>query len=808
MPNSNVIEIILEAIDNASSVITGVSKTVQDSSKQVSNSLKEAASSSDVVEQAFGKLKGAAANLGISLGAASIFREFISASGESEMAAVRLELAYKNLGIRTGQTMKSLNEFAMSVQRSTTFTDEAVAAMQERLFRFGTLTGDVFIRVQKATIDYAAAMQMDLGSAAQMLGRALEDPARGMLILRRSGLILSDNQKQLIKDFMKAGETAKAQGVILDELEKRYKGTAETVANTLTGSIEQLKISWGDLFEGTQAGIDSFKTLAQEMAKALQDEKVRAGFNALFGLLAELTRLVAGATYGWVALAGVIADVFTAPENGGELRALWDQQSAAAHDYNEELKNLAATRAKLNLSAKQTPTAQQLDQRVTITTSVGGQRETTLREQLKYTTELLVKTKQLQQQVNEAAKRDPAERARQAAADAERTAQSAADKARAAAEAAAAAEAKKAEARRAAVAAAKEEAKLVDQINQDANSTLAAIEAYTGAGREYAPVIDLQMPDVADPSKLIDLPGIQDTVTEAQQILDTLTAPTLEEVQLQIQTDAGWIDPVTDGIREAVMAAEDLVRTPIEQVQDKFANLESAIRQMILALPEGSAEIERLNDLLVKLAKKQAEEIKGVGNETTEFAKQAARNAQDAFANFLFDPFKGGVRGMLKAFADAIRQMIAQVIAARIFKALGFASLFGAAGGGIIPGGRPTLVGENGPELMVPTSKMGALGGSAGGGMIPSNAPRLVGENGPEVIYPTVQSSIINARQMAFAGGRSANVNYSPSSTIVINGSADKEAQKQMAAMIQYNNEQQMKQITTMLYNNGLGRMR
>ena len=35
-----------------------------------------------------------------------------------------------------------------------------------------------------------------------------------------------------------------------------------------------------------------------------------------------------------------------------------------------------------------------------------------------------------------------------------------------------------------------------------------------------------------------------------------------------------------------------------------------------------------------------------------------------------------------------------------------------------------------------------------------------------------------------------------------------KEAQKQMAAMIQYNNQQQMKQITALLYNNGLGRMR
>lgn len=43
----------------------------------------------------------------------------------------------------------------------------------------------------------------------------------------------------------------------------------------------------------------------------------------------------------------------------------------------------------------------------------------------------------------------------------------------------------------------------------------------------------------------------------------------------------------------------------------------------------------------------------------SEFAKQAARNMQSEFADFLFDPFKDGLKGMLGDFADTLRRMAA-----------------------------------------------------------------------------------------------------------------------------------------------------
>lgn len=74
-----------------------------------------------------------------------------------------------------------------------------------------------------------------------------------------------------------------------------------------------------------------------------------------------------------------------------------------------------------------------------------------------------------------------------------------------------------------------------------------------------------------------------------------------------------------------------------------------------------------------------------VAGEMDEFAEQAARNMQDAFADFLFDPFDEGLDGMLKGFLKILQRMAAEQLAANIFG--GLTGLFGAA----TPGGAPIV---------------------------------------------------------------------------------------------------------------------
>lgn len=126
-------------------------------------------------------------------------------------------------------------------------------------------------------------------------------------------------------------------------------------------------------------------------------------------------------------------------------------------------------------------------------------------------------------------------------------------------------------------------------------------------------------------------------------------------------------------------------------------------------------------------------------DELSEFAKQAARNMQDAFADFLFDPFENGVSGMLTSFAKALQRMAAEAAASKLFDALGqwgssnkgasgwqgfVASIFSNMGkggnkaaGGPMQAGQAYTVGDGGkPELFVPSTSGTLYPMSKGGG--------------------------------------------------------------------------------------------
>jgi hypothetical protein len=92
--------------------------------------------------------------------------------------------------------------------------------------------------------------------------------------------------------------------------------------------------------------------------------------------------------------------------------------------------------------------------------------------------------------------------------------------------------------------------------------------------------------------------------------------------------------------------------------------------------PQIRLELEQNFQYLSDLAKDSA-------NQMSQFAKQAARGMQDAFADFLFDPFADGVDGMLKSFITVLRRMVAEAAAAKI---LGPKNEGGLGLGGLISG--------------------------------------------------------------------------------------------------------------------------
>ncbi len=218
----------------------------------------------------------------------------------------------------------------------------------------------------------------------------------------------------------------------------------------------------------------------------------------------------------------------------------------------------------------------------------------------------------------------------------------------------------------------------------------------------------------------------------------------------------------TDADRAAAKAAREhadaleKLRKEIEETSgetDKFTEAQAkAVEQRALAnelFAKGKISGQEYRDFLEAVSKnldELGERAAKTADVMSEFWKEAAHNMQDAFANFLFDPFKEGLSGMLEGFADTLRRMVANAAAADLFKhllgdsfgkeggSLGgwagaakdwFTGLFKADGGDVF-GNQPYIVGERGPELFVPRTAGNivpnhALGGMRGGGGVTMN---------------------------------------------------------------------------------------
>jgi hypothetical protein len=88
-------------------------------------------------------------------------------------------------------------------------------------------------RATLAAIDLAAAGFGSAETNAVQLGKALQDPIKGITALARSGVTFTEQEKEKIKALVASGKLLKAQNLILTAIETQVGGTAEATA---TGS--------------------------------------------------------------------------------------------------------------------------------------------------------------------------------------------------------------------------------------------------------------------------------------------------------------------------------------------------------------------------------------------------------------------------------------------------------------------------------------------------------------------------------------------------------------------------------------------
>jgi phage-related minor tail protein len=173
----------------------------------------------------------------------------VSGAIDAQKSGAKLDAVLASTGGAAGVSGEEIRKLASDLQLVTDFEDDATVAAAGVLATFTQVKGDVFKDAIVSAQDLSAVMGQDLQSSVVQIGKALNDPIKGITALSRVGVSFTEQQKQQITQMAKAGDIAGAQAMILRELQTEFGGAAEAMSSPFTriGNIV------GDIGEGIGA---------------------------------------------------------------------------------------------------------------------------------------------------------------------------------------------------------------------------------------------------------------------------------------------------------------------------------------------------------------------------------------------------------------------------------------------------------------------------------------------------------------------------------------------------------------------------
>lgn len=176
---------------------------------------------------------------------------------KQEDAEKRLAAAMRERGVFTEEAFENYKKMASQIQSMTAVADDEVLVVQRLLTQYG-LYGNVLERATIGTIDFARAKDMDLSSAADLVGKSLASSTNA---LTRYGVATEGA----------VGSTERFE-TLMTNLNKMFGGYAQAELESYGGKIKNLENSFGDLAE----------EVGKRLVKVL--DKAASGFMDLFNI--------------------------------------------------------------------------------------------------------------------------------------------------------------------------------------------------------------------------------------------------------------------------------------------------------------------------------------------------------------------------------------------------------------------------------------------------------------------------------------------------------------------------------------------
>lgn len=255
-----------------------------------------------------GKFAKSAASWGKALGGALVIKGFevladsigenIAAIKEQEKLLVQTKTVLKSTGRASGQTAKGIVKLSEAIEDMSGIDQEAVQNAENLLLTFTNIKGPIFQQATRAVVDMSVALGTDLKGASIQVGKALNDPIKGVTALQRVGVSFTQTQRDTIKRLVETGHAAEAQKLILRELAKEFGGSAAAAGKTFEGQLRRIGQAWGDVIQGFIRG--DFKGVGKSLGK-LGDvvEDVLFGGKGKNGIRDSATKGLVNQVKGW-----------------------------------------------------------------------------------------------------------------------------------------------------------------------------------------------------------------------------------------------------------------------------------------------------------------------------------------------------------------------------------------------------------------------------------------------------------------------------------------------------------------------------
>lgn len=185
-----------------------------------------------------GKIKGMAAVLAAAFTVNKLvgfLKDSASAASEAESSTNALGASLANIGKFSQEAVSSFQSFASGLQKTTGVSDDLITQNAALLVSIGNLSGQGLERGTTAALNLAQALQIDVGTAFDLVSKAANGNTTQ---LGKYGIKLDEN-------IPKSEKFAK----VLELIETRFGGLAQTKLNTFEGALTNLSNAFGEIQE-------------------------------------------------------------------------------------------------------------------------------------------------------------------------------------------------------------------------------------------------------------------------------------------------------------------------------------------------------------------------------------------------------------------------------------------------------------------------------------------------------------------------------------------------------------------------------